>query len=304
MGSRVVAVEALGVDAEAEPRIDRMVRGISAGRWLLPGERGAAVVGRAVLERLRAEVGDELLVTAVGKGGAIESAMLTVVGAVATGSEELDAALCRVALADVEALTGIPGPGEVTVLLDSLAAVPEARARLAAALAGGDEVMTWDELTADFRGHVEQDAAYGRLFTGIILLVVLLGVGSAQLAAVLERRREFAVLAALGMRSGRLVRLLLGEALLVGAAGAALGLGLALPVLLWLDRRGLDFRSVMGPSWSFQGIAVDPVLYGDLGPWVVPEALLVSLGATLLATAWPAWFASRTDPAAALRSLP
>jgi len=304
MGSRVVAVEVLGVDAEAEPRLDRMVRRLHAGRWLGPGERGAAVVGQAVLERLRAEVGDEVLVTAVGRGGAIESAMLTVVGAVSTGSEELDASLCRVALAEVEALTGLPGAGEVAVLLEGLGAVPAARAALAPRLRGGDELMTWEELTADFKGHIEQDTAYSRLFTGIILLVVLLGVGSAQLAAVLERRREFAVLAALGMGTGRLVRLLLGEALLVGAAGGALGLGLAMPLLLFMSRRGIDFRAFMGSSWSFQGIVIDPVIYGELGAWVVPEALAVSLGATLLATLWPAWFAARTDPAAALRSLP
>jgi len=37
---------------------------------------------------------------------------------------------------------------------------------------------------------------------------------------------------------------------------------------------------------------------------VVPQALLVSVGATLLATLWPAWLAARTDPAEALRSLP
>ena len=49
------------------------------------------------------------------------------------------------------------------------------------------------------KGHLEQDAASARFVSAIILLIVLLGVASAQLAAVLERRREFAVLSALGM---------------------------------------------------------------------------------------------------------
>jgi len=304
MGSRVVAVEAIGVDAEAEPRLDRIVRKLEAGRWLLPGERGAAVVGKAALDRLGAELGDELLATAVGRGGNVESAMLAVVGVVSTGSEELDAGICRLALADVEGLTGLAGPAEVTVLLSDLAAVPGARAALARELAGGDEAMTWEELTPDFKGHVEQDAAYGRLFTGIILLVVMLGVGGAQLAAVLERRREFAVLSALGMGTGRIVRLLLAEAAAVGLAGAVLGTALALPLLLWVERRGIDFRSIMGSNYSFQGIVIEPVIYGEMGSWIVPWAILVSLGATFIATAWPAWFAARTDPAEALRSLP
>ncbi|HEY7726392.1 MAG TPA: FtsX-like permease family protein [Anaeromyxobacteraceae bacterium] len=303
MGTRVVAVEMVGVEAEAEQRLDRLARKLRAGRWLRPGERGAAVLGQAALDRLRAELGDEVLATAVGSGGTIESAMLTVVGAIATGSEEMDASLCRTSLADVEALTGLAGPAEVTVLLRELAAIPAARSALAARLPAED-VMTWEELTPDFKGHIEQDAAFSRLFTGVILLVVLLGVGSAQLASVLERRREFAVLTALGTGAGRLVRLLAGEAILVGLAGAALALGLALPVLAHLHRTGIDFRSLMGPGWTFQGVVVEPIIYLDLGAWVLPEALGISLAATLLATLWPAWFVARTDPAEALRSLP
>ncbi len=38
------------------------------------------------------------------------------------------------------------------------------------------------------------------------MFIVLLGVASAQLAAVLERRREFAAPSALGMSAGRMVR--------------------------------------------------------------------------------------------------
>jgi ABC-type lipoprotein release transport system permease subunit len=300
----VVAVEAVGVDAESEPRLDRQAGLLVAGRWLAPGERGAAVVGRAVLDRLRADVGDEVMATAVGKGGSFSSAMLLVVGAIATGAEEIDASFCRAPLEDVEALAGQAGPAEVTVRLRDARGVAAARAALARGLSGGDEVMTWEELTPDFKGHIEQDTAFSRLFTGIILLVVLLGVGSAQLAAVLERRREFAVLSALGMSTARMVRLLLAEALLVGLAGAAVGLALAVPVLAWMARTGLDLRALMGKGYAFQGVLVEPVVYGDLGPWIVPQALLVSVGATVLATLWPAWFAARTDPAEALRSVP
>ena len=62
------------------------------------------------------------------------------------------------------------------------------------------------EISPEFKGHLEQDNAVSRLVSAIILLIVVLGVASAQLAAVLERRREFAVLSALGMRSRTLSR--------------------------------------------------------------------------------------------------
>lgn len=301
MGTHVVSVEMAGVEAAVEPRIYRFAGKVSRGRWLEPGERGAAVVGKAIADRLRSDVGDEIVATAVGSAGRIESAMFRLVGIVDTGSDDVDLSVCATALEDVEALTGLSGAGEVTLILDDWRRTEAARPVLAPRVAPGDEVMTWGELNPEFEGHLAQDRAASRIVSAIILLIVLLGVASAQLAAVLERRREFAVLSALGMRGGRMVRLVVEEALAVGLAGAAAGLALGLPFVWHVSVHGLDLRPFMGASYSFQGVIFEPVLYGDLGPWIVPYVLAVAVGATVIASLYPAWFAARIDPAAALR---
>ncbi len=301
MGSRVAPVEMVGVDPATEPGTFRFVRTVSQGRYLAPGDAGAAVVGKAIADRLRAELGDDLVAAAVGRDGNVESAMFRIVGIVATGSEEVDAGICQVTLSDVERLTGLPGAGEVTAVLADHRSAAAVRAALAARVAPGDEVMTFEELSPEFKGHMEQDQAASRVVNAIVLVIVFLGVASAQLAAVLERRREFAVLSALGMRGRRLVRLVLLEALLQGLAGAVAGLALAMPFLWLFARRGLDFSRFMGSGYSFQGLLLDPVIYGDLGPWIVPWVVLVAVGATVVASLYPAWFAARTDPAVALR---
>lgn len=301
MGTRVVPLEMVGVAPEMEPRAFRFVRHLPAGRYLAPGDRGGVVIGRVVADRLSVDVGDEILASTVGRAGRIESAMFRVIGIAATGSEEIDAGICHVSLADLAALTGFPGAGEVTLLLYDWRRAGAARAELAARVAPGDRVLTWDQISPEFKGHMEQDKAASRLVSGIILLIVFLGVASAQLAAVLERRREFAVLAALGMNAGRMVRLVLQEGLALGVGGAALGFALGLPILWRFSRTGIDLRNWMGGSSTFQGVIFEPIIYGDLGSWVVPYVLAVAVGATLLASLYPAWFAARTDPAAALR---
>jgi ABC-type lipoprotein release transport system permease subunit len=259
------------------------------------------LVGRAIADRLSADLDDDVLVSAVGTGGDIESAMLRIVGIVETGSDEIDASLCQVALAEVNRLTGLAGAGEVAVILDDWRRADEARARLAARAAPGDEVLTWGEITPELAGHLEQDKATSRAIRLIILLIVMLGVASAQLAAVLERRREFAVLSAIGMRGADMVRLVLLEALGLGLAGAALGLAIGLPLVWRFARVGLDFRAYMGGSSSVGGAIIEPIIYGDFGWWILPFVLLVSLGMTVVASLYPAWFATRTDPAVALR---
>lgn len=301
MGTHVVAVELVGVDPAAERRAYRYARKVGAGRWLEEGARGEIVVGRAIADRLGAELGDELLATALGRGGRIEAAMLRIVGIVATGSEELDLLVSHVPLGEVQALTGLGGLGEVTVLLEDWRRSDEATAALQRAVGAEDEVLVWKRIAPDFVAHMEQDTASTRFITGLIMLVVLIGVASAQLAAVLERRREFAVLAALGMGAGRLVRIMLVEGLALGLAGSAAALVLSVPSAWLLARHGVDFTAVMGASYAFGGTVIDPIIYGDFGAWLLVETLAVAVGATVLASLYPAWFAARTDPAQALR---
>jgi ABC-type lipoprotein release transport system permease subunit len=301
MGTHVVPVEMVGVDPEHEPATYRFVQKIQRGRYLRPGDQGAVVVGKAIAERLGSDLDDEILASAVGKGGSIESAMLRIVGIVATGTEDLDAGICQVGLEDVERLTGLVGAGEVTIILRDRRQMDAARARLAPRVAPGDEVLTWTQIAPEFAGHMEQDKASSRFIGAIILLIVVLGVASAQLAAVLERRREFAVLSAVGMSAGRMVQLMLLEALALGFTGAVGGLALGLPFVWLLATKGLDFRQFMGSGYTFQGVIIEPIIYGDFGMWIVPYVLAVAFGATILASLYPAWFAARTDPGVALR---
>jgi ABC-type lipoprotein release transport system permease subunit len=301
MGTHVVPVEIVGVDPANEPRTNRFLRQIAHGRYLQPGDAGATVVGQAVADRLHAELDDELLATAVGKTGDMESMLLRIVGIVSTGNEEVDATICHVALGDVERLTGLSGAAEVTLVLDDWRTTDAARAALSPRVASGDEVLTWGDINPEFKGHLAQDAAVSRMVSVVILLIVVLGVASAQLAAVLERRREFAVLTALGMQSGTIVLILLGEALSIGAAGAVLGLALGLPFVWRLAHAGLDLSQYLGANYTFQGAVIEPVIYGDIGAWTAWYVLAVAIGVTVAASLYPAWFAARTNPADALR---
>ena len=301
MGTHVVPVEIVGVDPLTEPRINRFARNVSQGRYLEPSDAGLVVIGQAIADRLVAGLDDEILATAVGKSGDIESALLRIVGIVRTGSDEIDTTICHVVLADVEQLTGLPGPGEITLTLDDWERADLAKSALSQTVGAGDEVLTWGEISPEFKGHLQQDNAVSRLVSGIILLIVVLGVASAQLAAVLERRREFAVLSALGMRSRTIVAVLLQEALAIGTASAGLGLLLGLPFVWILASRGIDLSRYMGASYSFQGVLIEPIIYGDFGVWAAWYVLVLAIVVTVVASLYPAWFASRTNPADALR---
>ncbi|MHB8872164.1 MAG: ABC transporter permease [Myxococcaceae bacterium] len=299
MGTRVQGVELVGVDPEAEPRALRLVRKVVAGRYLEPSDRGAVVLGQELAARLRVEVGDPLVVTAVGQGGAMQSAMLEVVGLTSSGSKEVDAGIAHVNLPDIEPLTGIGGIGEIAILLSGSRKLEAARAALE--VPPGDVVLTWEDIEPSLANHFKADAGTSRIYIGIVVFMVLLGVASAQLTAALERRREFAVLAAIGMRSRQMIRQQLFEALVLGFAGAAAALVIAVPLVWRLHVVGIDLTRLIGQQMSVEGVLFEPKIYADFGWWIAGNVLALSLIATGLASIYPALFAARTDPATALR---
>lgn len=301
-GTRTVGVEVVGVDPAVEQTMNRLVRNLNEGHYLEEGSSGTVVVGREIARRLKVELDDELLITVADSNGQMSSAMLRIVGIAETGSEELDASICHITLSDMVKLTALNGAAELTAVVEEPRKIERITKSLSAVLPKDCAVLTWKEIMPELASGVKVDETWARLTVGIVMIVVLLGIASAQLTAVLERRREFAVLSALGMRKMRLIKIMLVEGLVLGIIGGAVGLGFGIPFTYLLATRGIDFTRFYGDSGiSVSNILIDSVFQGDFGWWLFPLAFVLSLTATILSSLYPAWYASRTDPAVALR---
>lgn len=149
-------------------------------------------------------------------------------------------------------------------------------------------------LTAARAIHAESMAVFDRTFriTGVLrllaLLVAVVGVFSALMAIQLERRREFAVLRALGMTRARLGLLVVLESALLGLLAGLLALPTGL-AMAWVLTDAVQLRA-FGWSMPLQVPALPLLL-----------TLVSGLGAATLAGLYPAWRAGWRDPAPLLR---
>ncbi len=299
-GNRMVGVEIAGVDPEAEHASNRVVhRSKIQGRYLLPHDRGKTVIGKALADRLKVRVDDDLYVTLAGHDG-ITGLMLRIVGVLETGSEELDQAICHVTLHDLDEAVGIDGPAGISILLKDPTHMDATQAAIAGSIPAGNSVITWKQTSREMAAGLEGDTAFSYILITIILIVVSLGIASAQMTAVLERRRELAVLSALGMKAHQVSGLLLAEAAFIGMGGALGALLIGGGAAYWFST-GIDISKFMGGEQSMGGILFDPIVYGEFGMWLIKYALGISIVSTTLATLYPIWFASRLNPAEALR---
>jgi putative ABC transport system permease protein len=109
--------------------------------------------------------------------------------------------------------------------------------------------------------------------TALLMVIACANVAGLLLARATARERELAVRAGIGASRSRLVRQLVTEALVLGAAGAALGLGIALASLRVL--RTLDVRVPRTDE-----VAVDSTVFA--------VSVLLSLAAAVAFGLWPA----------------
>lgn len=124
----------------------------------------------------------------------------------------------------------------------------------------------------------------------LVMLIACANVANLLLSRAAVRQKEIAVRSALGSSRGRLVRLLMGEALFVALIGAGLGLIVA-HGLIGVFNHYVHASSQPPPYWMVFRIDAASVGY----------VLALALFACLAAGFWPAWRASRGDLMAVLK---
>jgi putative ABC transport system permease protein len=256
------------------------------GGWIADGDEDLALVGAALAERSGLELGDPLTVS--GAGGA---RALRVAGIVTTGGDEDSQVIAP--LATVQAVTGRPGEVErveVSALTTPDNDLARRAARNPASLSVSEretwyctayasaiayqieEVMT-DAVAKPVRQVTESEGSVLTktrllmlLVTALSLLASALAIANLITAAVMERAPEIGLLKAVGASDGAVVRLVLAEMAVVGAAGAAVGVG-----------AGFGLAQVIGQVVFESAIALRPAVVAMVAALIALVVLAGSL---------------------------
>ena len=136
----------------------------------------------------------------------------------------------------------------------------------------------------------------------IVLLLLSAGVFNTIFVSVIERRREFGILRAIGFSRAQIFRLVLAESAWLAALGVAVGALITVGPYLHLHEHGIDFSAMIQPGTEVSGVAMQPGLKGRLYPIQALRLMVVVVVATLVAGLVPAWSACERSPAAVLRA--
>lgn len=304
----------VGVDPVREAAATPVAEAVVEGRWLSddPAPEGApreVVLGEAVARQLRVGPGDELVVFAEAADGSLGNDLLGVVGVVRTANFAVDQQTAFLHIDDARFLAALEGRANaLLVRTEDLDRAVETADAVAAALGAARDpsaveedalvVRAWPELLPGiFQIISVSRSSYGSMYL-FIYLVAAVGILNTQRMSALERRREFGVLIAVGMRPRRLFRILLAEALVLGAAGALLGVLLGGGVGWYHATAGFNLELFTDEaSFSYMGVTFSERLYAELDLRTLLEPVLIMLGVAVVSGLWPAWTAARLRPA-------
>ena len=299
---RSYGIAVFGVQPQFEPRVSSIPGLVREGRYLESNDAAEVVIGKVLARNLRVAVGDELTLLGSGKDGSFAAVIANVVGIFDSGVADLDRTIAEMPLGLFQDVFYMRGSGhEVVVNAPRLGQVTELKQRVAGLLPAEQDlvVQDWDALLPGLKQAIQADISSAVFMYAVLVILVAFSVLNTQLMSVLERTHEFGIVLSLGLRPGRLGRLVILETAMMGAMGLILGALIGGAVTAWLGMQGFTMPGMdeMGAKFNLPSRLHPEVTIASLlsGPAVV---FLFSL----LASTYPALRIRRLHPVEAMRS--
>jgi len=263
---------------------------------VLPG----IVLGRELAAILRVVVGDRVNVISplgaeLGPAGLIpKSRAFRVAGIFHSGMYEYDANFGYILLEEAQTLFKVQGAKGIELKVVDL---DDARriATLVKRELGGYPytVRDWSEIHRNIFSALRLEKLVMGIILSIIIVVAAGLIVATVIMLVLEKRKEIAVLKALGVSDGGIVKIFLAEGLQIGVAGGMLGLFSGLTWCFFIERVGIK----LDPS-----VYYIPALPVRIEPIQTVLAVVIAVLVTYLASIYPALKASSVDPVEGLKA--
>jgi lipoprotein-releasing system permease protein len=308
-GRRMVGAQVRGVLPQEEGRATGLAQHLSAGRLadLAPGSY-TIILGSALAHELNARVGDSVVLIAP-EGSATPTGVVPrmrrfkVVGLFHSGMYEYDRGLALVHLSDAARLfrsdAGVTGLR--LAFADPLHA-PALVRRVALALGGnGFYVSDWTQDHANFFRSIEITKSMMFMILLMLVAVAAFNIVATLVMIVKEKQTDIAILRTLGAGPRNVLLTFAVQGTLIGLAGTLAGAALGTLLADNLESLVGGLERLLGTQF------LDARVYymSDLPAYVEWADVLrvcgVALVLCVLATIYPAWRASRTAPAEALR---
>jgi len=299
---RSYGIAIYGVESQFEPQVSSIPGLISDGRYLNDDDAAEIIIGSVLARNLRVTVGDEITLLGSGVDGSFAAAVVEIVGVFSSGIKDIDRNIAEIPLGLFQDTFFMEGAGhQISIVGDDLDSVHELQTEVRALLPATDDLVVhdWSELQPGVKQAIQADMGSAFFMYLILVVLVSFSVLNTQLMSVLERTREFGIVMSLGLRPGRLGRLVVLETALMGLMGTLIGMLAGAAITAWVGTVGFTLPGMDEMAAQF-----------NLPARMFPQVSALSLFAgplivflfTMLASIYPAVRLRWLHPVTAMRA--
>ncbi len=290
-----------GIDLEREKQVSILWKKIFKGRFLEKGDRGKAVIGVKLAKNLRVGIGDKIAVVAQGRDGSIGAKLFEIVGLLKTSILELDRMKILISIEDADEIFSMAGHITTIVLYfptDHIK-LEQVKAELQQVAGKELEIIDWKQMMPEVLEMIEFDRSSAYIFYALLVLIVAFGLLNTIYMAVFERRKEFAILRAMGMKRARILLMIILESIYIAAIGAVAGFLLSWPIVLYFVDHPIRFSGKTAEL--MESFLFEPAMYFKFAPWVAGVLSLLTFAVAVAMAIFPAIRAVRENLAEQLK---
>jgi len=215
-------------------------------------------------------------------------------GWVTSGLADVDAHQAYASLKDTQRFMGVGDVvSELRVRVANVEVAREVRDRLQARFGERVRVRDWREKNNSLFSALQLERIAMFLVLTINILLAAFSITSTLVMTLIERRREIAILLAMGARRRSIVQIFMSQGLATGVLGSALGTAIGGGACLLIAVLGLPLNAE--EIYYISSIPVEVKLFD------VVAIVSVALGVSLASTVYPAYYASKIRPVEGLK---
>jgi ABC-type lipoprotein release transport system permease subunit len=299
---RSYGVAIIGVEPKFEPRVSSIPGLVKEGRFLDSVDATEIVIGKTLARNLRIGLGDELTLLGSGLDGSFAATVVNVVGIFDSGVEDLDRSIAEIPLGLFQDTFYMEGAGhQVVITAPNIDLVPELKARVQALVPEDEDhvIHDWNRLQPGLKQAIQADMSSSFAMYAVLVILVAFSVLNTQLMSVLERTREFGIVMSLGLKPGRLGRLVILETTLMGLMGVVLGAIAGAIVTYYFSINGLSLPGMDEMAAQFN---LPARMYPQISVLTLLAGPTIVFSFSLIASLYPALRLRWLHPVEAMRT--
>ncbi|TXI09356.1 MAG: lipoprotein-releasing ABC transporter permease subunit [Rhizobium sp.] len=308
VGSQLSGTMLRGISPTDEAKVDDVAAHMKVGSLddLKAGSYNI-VLGRELAQLLGVVVGDkvDLMIpqaTVTPAGVLPRFRRFTVSGVFQVGMYEFDRGLVLINIDDAAALLRMPGKVTgVRLKLHDLFEAPRVARELAQQLPGIYFVSDWTRSHANFFRAVATEKMVMFIILSLIVGVAAFNIVSTLVMVVQDKQADIAILRTLGATPRSIMAIFMVQGSIIGVVGTFIGVVLGVLLALNVEQLVPILEALTGHQFLSPDVYYISDLPSELKASDVFRISMLSLALGLLSTIYPAYRASRVNPAEALR---